>query len=278
MDGRYKNIPQMLQPENTLLTRLSDGTVLAEITSPLSQDAKNGKMTMRFMKLPSHPTWLFMRVRFSNTKLAPWRMTFSAYPGNSNIPKERERWVATRASKHCLKTKGVSFSPKSDALVMFSRYVHEEFGNYIVFEHGKFKKISLPRASQGTSARFFPKKGEKEFKFALGYFMNKPLNDELPRFLGETQDNIRKFMDAINWSPHIETAKFAGLSKETKKLLDALKASKKNVIIYESDFTRLSNAFNAAAAKSDLPQALLCLNALSDLNTKMAKEWLDQFK
>lgn len=278
LDGKYKNAPQLYQPENVYLTNLSDGTVLAEIISPLSADAKLGKMSMRFMKFPSHPTWLFMRVRFIDSTIPPWRMGFSAYPGNSNSPKERERWGATRESKQCLKTKGFSITPTSDALVMYSRYVHERFGNYLVFNHNQFKKIFMPSAVQGSSAQFFPKKGEKEFIFALGYFMDKSPSDELPRFLGETQDNIRKFMNEINWSPKIDVSRFNKLKKETVDLLNALKNAKIGYRVYETSFTETIKEFDQSTVNGDFNTASKSLATISALNEEIAKKWLSQLK
>lgn len=221
INGKYLIVPQMFLPENVYVTKLNDVT-MAEIISPLSADGKSGKMSMRFMQFPSHKDWLFIRVKFIDTTIAPWRITFQAFPGNSNNPQERERWIATPDSQYCVSKEKYSFAPKSNALVMYSKFVHENFGNFLVFESEKFREITLYKSSTVMPVWFFPKKGEKELKFALGYFMDKPTADELPRFLGETQDVIYKFMNGIDWDPKINSAEFDRLAVETEKILKDL--------------------------------------------------------
>ena len=206
-DGKHQNVTQMFLPESVYITHFNDKT-LAEIVSPLSDDGKNGKMTMRIMQFPSHKDWIFIRVKFVDSDIAPWRFTFSAYPAYSDCPKTRERWIATKENKYCVSKDKYSFTPTSNALVMFNKFAQEDVGDFMVFEADKFNKVYLNKSNNGVLIYFFPRKNNREFKFALGCFIDKSPADELPRFLGETQDNIYRFMENIDWEPKLNNSEF----------------------------------------------------------------------
>lgn len=276
INGSYKNIPQMFMPENVYITKINDAT-LAEIISPLSADGKAGKMSMRIMQFPSHADWLFIRVKFIDNTVEPWRFTFSAYPGNSNNPKERERWIATKENNYCVSKDKVSFKPASNALVMYSKFVHENFGDLLIFEASKFQRIELPKAGAGVMSYFFPVKGEKEFKFALSYFMDKPAADELPRFLGESQDNIYSFMEKIDWEPKLDTSDFEKLFADTEKLVKDMAAMGSGGKEYEKELKSIKDAFDAAVKANDMNQAAAQLEQLKKLKAKIAEAAMSQF-
>jgi len=271
----YKNVPQMFLPENVYITQIN-GVTLAEIVSPLSADGKVGKMSMRLMQFPSHKNWLFMRIKFINSTIEPWRLGISAYPGNSNNPKERERWIATKENKYCVSKDKFSFEPASNALVMYSKFVHDKFGNFLVFESAKFKKINLPKCGAGVMARFFPKKGEKEFKFALGYFSNKPAADELPRFLGESQDNIYKFMENIDWEPKLNTSEFEKILADTAKLIKDMSAMGSDGKKFETELKNIKLAFETAVKANDMNKASAQMELLKKLKAKISKAAMTQ--
>jgi hypothetical protein len=276
INGKYQNIPKMFLPENVYITQLN-GATLAEIICPLSADGKAGKMSMRVMQFPSHKNWLFMRVKFTDTNINPWRFTLSAYPGNSNNPKERERWIATKENKYCVSKNQYKFAPESNALVMYSKFIHENFGNFLIFEAAKFDKLQLPKCGAGVMTYFFPKKGIKEFKFALGYFSDKSAADELPRFLGESQDNIYKFMENIDWEPKLNTSEFTKLYTDTDKLIKDMAELGSGGKKFKKELDDIKTAFDAAVKSNNMNKAAEQQELLKKLKAKVAKAAMSQF-
>jgi hypothetical protein len=278
INGKYKNVPEMFLPENVYISQV-DGATLAEILFPLSADGKMGKMSMRIMQFPSHNNWLFIQVKFINTAIMPKRLSFNAYPGNANNPKERERWIGTKENEYCLGKENVMFKPESNGLVMYSKFVHENSGNFFIFEASKFSKGYLPGNGANVSITLFPKEGEKEFKFGLGYFLNKSTADELPRFLGETQDSVYNFMENINWAPKPNSNEFDKLCTDTAKLIKDMASMSMGADIkkFETELNNIKMAFQIAVKTNDMNKASAQLELLKKLKVKISKAAMAQF-
>lgn len=277
IDGKNRNIPQMYLPENVYIAQVN-GLTMAEIISPLSADGKAGKVSMKIMQFPSHNDWLFIRIKFIDSTISPWRLSFSAYPGNSNDPEERERWVATKENDYCISDKGVSFIPKSNALVMYSKYVNDRAGNYIVFDSSKFREIEFPKATTGVSSHFFPVGNDNEFVFAISYFLDKSTADVLPRFLGEDQDIIFRFMENIEWNPKVDGREFNTIMKATERLIKEMNEIGIDGQVYVTELTEIRTGFEKADAVSDMSMVITATSRLKDLRNRISKEGLLKFK
>ncbi|MHB9056992.1 MAG: hypothetical protein ACYC2P_12725 [Paludibacteraceae bacterium] len=270
IDGKYQNVLERFVPENVYVTKFNDAT-FAEFIWPLSTDDSVGKISMRIMQFPSHKDWIFVKVKFDSNNLTPWRLSFSAYPGNSNNPKERERWLGTKENHYCLSKEKTSFIPASNGLVLYSKFVHEDCGNFLIFDSAEFSKIDVPQAGAGIDVQFFPKSEKVEFKFALGYFMNKPSSDELPRFLGETQDSIYQFMEKIEWDPKINSAEFDRLVVETEKILKDMGSDTKK---FQIELSKIKADFFKAQAERNLNAANMAVTALAKLKEQASQAGL----
>ena len=277
IDGKYKNVQQMFMPENVYVTELN-GVTMAEIISPLSVDGTAGKMSMQIMQFSSRKEWLFIRIKFIDSTIEPWRIKLSAYPGNSSNPKERERWIATKENRYCISNSKLSYKPESNALVMYSRYVHDRFGNLIVFDSTKFQKIDFPKAGAGVTSYFFPKAGGQEFKFAISYFMDKSAEDELPRFLGETQDNIYKFMESIDWRPKVDSSEFDKLLALTATLIKEVNEMGVDGQKYELELMEIKRGFTDAETEDNMSDVVSMTRKMKDLRKRVANAGLSQFK
>ena len=277
MEGKYKHVSQMFLPENVYVTQLN-GVTMAEIISPLSIDGTAGKMSMQIMQFLSHKDWLFIRIKFIDSTIAPWRMRFSAYPGNSNNPKERERWIATKENRYCISRDGVTFIPESNAMMIYSRFVHDRFGNFIIFDSTDFQQIKLPKSGAGVTSYFFPKDGGQEFEFAISYFMDKSAEDELSRFLGETQDNIHKFMKSIDWRPEIDGSEFDKLLALTATLIKEIKEVGVDGKQYELELMKIRHGFADAEKEGNMSEVVSMIGQMKDLRKRVAEAGLAVFK
>ena len=276
IDNQYKNVFKLYEPENIYVSQINDITV-AEIISPLSEDDSKGKVSLKMMKFPAYPNWVFIKLKYINASYTPWRIDLSAYPGNSNNPKERERWIGTRENKYCVAKEMKKFKPQTPGLVMFSKFVHENFGNYLVYEPAKYKLIDIPRAGAGVSVRLYTVKGQSEFKFALGYFMDKPAADVLPRFLGETQDNISKFLEKIDWEPKLESKEFDKLAADTDKLIKDTESMGIDCKKFKASLDAASKAYQAAVKANDMKKASIEIEKIKKIKKDISNAAMSQF-
>ena len=248
-------VPELVSVNNI------NGVAVADFVFP---SYRGGKLKMRMMQFPSHPTWTFMRVQTVDFGL--WRMDFSCYPHNSNSHKDRERHIATATKDFNLTKAAASFVPDNPYFGIYSKFLQETSGNFLIFQPEKFKKVTLPRAGACVTMQFFPKAKTNEFVFAIGYFNNKPADDTIKRFIGEDGDAVRKFMDGIEWEPKLSADKFNKSFEEAKKLnvpADKLEAVRK--------------AFDDAVAKNDTAAAAKAEKELEELKKANASQGLSAF-
>lgn len=159
---------------------------------------ESDRLKLRFVKFPSHPDWLFLQI--DPGSLSVDRFAFSCYPGNAAVPEGRERHLATREKDWCLNAAPVSFTPESPYLLMFSRYVDDQFGNKFVFEPAQFSKLEVSKSASSICPRLYPKAASGPFVFALGYFAHRDPDDQLMRFLQEDGDAVRDFLKGIDFA------------------------------------------------------------------------------
>lgn len=238
-----------------------DGVAVADFVFP---SYFGGKLKMRMMQFPSHPTWTFMRVQTVDFSL--WRMDFNCYPYQSNSHKDRERHVLTSIRDFNLSKEVANISAPNNYIAIYSKFLQETSGNFLIYQPEKFKKVYIPRANACVSSQFFPNKNEKEFFFALGYFNNKPGDDTVKRFIAEDGDAIRKFMEGINWEPKLSSDKFTKSLEEAKKL---------NIPAEKLEAIR--KAFEEAVAKNDTAAAAKIEAELEQLKKDNAAAGLSAF-
>ncbi|MEI6424869.1 MAG: hypothetical protein WCP55_21820, partial [Lentisphaerota bacterium] len=110
--GRSANVLATFAAEKVNIIKLNDCT-MAEFIWPLSADGNDGKVFMKVMQFPSHKDWLFINLKIDHSSLVPdlGTIAFAAYPGNSDKPRERELWLATKEKNYCLSKNATSFTP-----------------------------------------------------------------------------------------------------------------------------------------------------------------------
>jgi hypothetical protein len=245
--GHY-NLPGKYMPEIVSVTKL-DGAASADFVWGIGPKGKAGKLELRAMQFKSHPKWLFLRAKLSGIKrLSPNIIILPCYPGNSRLAKQGERHLMTKEKDYNLSVKKFKMTPTSPGMAFYTKFDLERFGNFLIIEPEKFKHVEFWKASAGVEPRLFPKKGIREFRFALGYFKDKTPADELPRFTGETADIIYKFMENINFEPNAEIPSIDKLADEVAKLVKDKGDSKltAEVVKIRSDYKKASEAGNTA--------------------------------
>jgi hypothetical protein len=273
---RYNNAVAQYWPENVTLTRFPDRTML-DITTRLDDDRAAGALNIRLFQFKSHPNWVFVRANFESSSFTPWRINLNAYPGNSNESKERERWAATRENQYNLSSAPAEFKPVSPGIILFSKFVHEDFGNMIVFNPDEFEKIVFPKAGASVSTHLFPKKGVSEFHFALSYFLEKPLSDVMPRFLNEDADHISTFLRGIDWNPTPDSDAFDKAADEVAATLQGMKSRGTDVGAMEKELAFIRAEYKAAVERKD-PAAGASMEKLEKMKKQTAGAGLDSFK
>ena len=209
---RTQQVTMAYVPELVAVNNIN-GTAVADFVFP---SYRGGKLKMRMMQFPSHPTWTFMRVQTVDFSL--WRMDFNCYPHNSNSHKDRERHILTSIQDYNLSKSTATITAPNNYLAIYSKFLQETSGNFLIYQPEKFSKVFIPKAGACVTMQFFPKRNTKEFIFAIGYFNNKPGDDTVKRFIAEDGDAIRKFMDNIEWDPKLNADKFNKSIEEAKKL------------------------------------------------------------
>ncbi len=242
--GHY-NLMEKYLPETVGVTAAND-TAIADFVWPIGPQGKDGKLELRAIQFKSHPDWLFLRAKVSGPKVLPNIITLSCYPGNAKLAKQGERHLKTKDKDYNLSVKTFSMKPTSPDMAFYTKFDHERFGNYLIIEPAEFKQAQFWKAGAGVEARFFPKKGQREFRFALSYFNDKNPEEELTRFTGETADNIYKFMQQINFDPNVKIPSLDNLANEVAKLVkdDAGKTAEVKKI--QTDYDKAAKAGNTA--------------------------------
>lgn len=275
-DKKYNNAIAQYWPESVTLNNLPDRTLL-DLTTALDDSPEGGKLNIRLIQFKSHPNWVFVRAKFDSSTYKPWRINLNAYPGNSDNPKERERWAATAGSQYNLNNANTEFKPSTPGLFLFSKFVHEDFGDMIVFNPDEFEKVALPKAAACISTQFFPKKDVSEFHFALSYFSEKPLSDVMPRFLNEDADHIAAFLRGIDWNPTPDSDSFNRMADEIAASLQNMKALGTDVAALEKELDTLKAEYQAAIARQD-PASGAVMEKLRKLKERAAGTGLNSFK
>ena len=190
------------------------GTAVVDMEFP---SLEGGKLKIRMMQFPSHPEWVFMRVKSEDFSI--WRLDFQAYPYQSDFPKDRERRLRSEKGDANVNRETVKFSdPTGHYLALYNKFVQDTAGNFLIIQPEKIKVVEVPKCNAGVEIRLYAQKGVSQFDFALGYFKDQPASDAVNRFFTENGDAIRKFMDGIDWNPKISTENFDKSFSEAKKL------------------------------------------------------------
>lgn len=245
--GHY-NLPEKYMPELVSVTKFDDAAS-ADFIWKIDPNGKAGKLELRAMQFKSHPEWVFLRAKLSGVKkLHPNIIILPCYPGNSRLAKQGERHLMTKEKDYNLSVKKFKMIPTSPGMAFYTKFDLERFGNYLIIEPEKFKHVEFWKAAAGVEPRLFPKKGIREFRFALGYFKDKSPADELPRFTGETADLIYKFMENINFDPDAKIPSIDKLADEVAKLVKDKGDSKliAEVVKIRTDYQKASESGNTA--------------------------------
>ncbi len=276
-NGKYLNAFREFATEDITLIRLGDRTI-ADFAFLLDEAGADGKASVRMIQFKSHPDWFFIRVKFDSAKYTPWRLNLTAYPGNSDNPKERERWAATKENQYNLSSAAAEFKATSPGLLLFNKFVQEDSGNMIVFNPAQFTKTTISKATAPVITQFFPEKGQTEFFFGISYFSGKPVADIMPRFIGEEADAIAEFMKTIEWNPDMGNSKFSEEAAAFAETLKKMKALGSNVEADEKELAAIQAEYAAALQKNDAAAIAAAMEKLEKLKSKTAKGGLDAFK
>ena len=256
------NLLQNFLPENVVVNNIN-GIAVADMVYP---SLSNGRLRIRMMQFPSHPDWVFIRLATENFNL--WRIDFSAYPGNSNTPKDRERHAATENADYNLSQTDVKISPpQTPFLALYNKFIQDNAGNFLIFQPEKFLDVTIPKTTGGVGMRFMVKKGNHQFDFALGQFMDQPADDTVKRFFAENAEAIRKFMNTIDWNPVLPGDQFEKSCSEALKLGIP---EEKLVLIRAAHAKAIQDNDSAAAAKA--------VEELESLKKDATASGLNQFR
>ncbi|MBO4631673.1 MAG: hypothetical protein J5858_07095 [Lentisphaeria bacterium] len=219
------------------------GTAVVDMEFPSQED---GKLKIRMMQFPSHPEWIFMRVKSEDFNI--WRIDFQAFPYQSDLPKDRERRLSTEKGDVNINKEAVKFSdPTGHYLALYNEFIQDTAGNFLIIQPEKIRMVEVPKCKASVNIRLYARKGIRQFDFALGYFQNQPASDAVNRFFTGNGDAIRKFMDGIDWNPRISTENFDKNFSEAKKLgiaKDKLEAIQKSYrkAVEKKDFAAATKA------------------------------------
>lgn len=275
--GRGISALQLYRAEMMYIVKLKDCTV-AEFVFPLSADDSAGKIYIKAMQFPWLADWMFFKITFDSKTMTPYRLDLSSYPGNSNPSKERERWIAAGNENINVTKDGAEFKPGSNGVAIYSKFQHESFGNFIVFNQAKYRKISSPKgADKCVEIQFTPNSGETEFIFALGYFKDIPAKDAVSKFLNETQALVFEFMTKINWEPKVDAGEFNKLSRDTAKLIKDM-GDKAEAKKHQETLDKINVCFKQAETANNLPVSIEAINELKKLQEQISKAELSQFQ
>ena len=190
------------------------GTAVADLEFP---SMNGGKLKIRMMQFPSHPEWIFMRVKSVNFNI--WRFDFQAYPFQSDFPTDRERRARTEKGDFNVNRETVKIAaPSGHYLALYNKFTQDTAGNFLIIQPEKIKLAEIPKCRAAVNIRLYARKGFSQFDFALGCFKNQPASEAVSQFFSETGDAVRKFMDDIDWDPKMNTDHFDRSFAEAKRL------------------------------------------------------------
>ena len=257
-----QNLVTTFLPEQVTMNVINDAAV-ADITFPSVDNL--GKLKLRLIQFPSHTDWIFMRVKAENFSI--WRMDFSAYPYQSNSPKDRERHLRTLEKDYNLTAAGFKQKPTSQYIALYNKFMQDNAGNFMIIPHQQIKTLDVPKTGGMVLMRMYPEKNIPQFDFALGMFEAKPATDTVNRFFMENADAIEKFMKQIEWNPQIPVAEFQW------EMIEAVKME-----LNKTDLDNLKKAYADAVKKNDTAAAANVLEKLRQLKQKKAIEGLNSFR
>lgn len=272
------NIVRKYLPENVVIDNFENKS-LVEFCWPLNAagDA-SGKINLQILQIPSRPDWLFVKVSASGEKAGINGLVFQAYPGGAVEPAERERWAATKENSLMLNTNRMEFVPASPGIALFNKYVHEEGGDFLVYEPEKFTRVTIPMSTGGVHVHLSAKPQYNELKFALGYFIDKPAEQEIRMFFNEKMNEISEFMKTMEWNIPIDGALYDKLSAELRKLLDELeKSGDKNIASYKEQIDRLSSEYDNALRMKDNIKRQSVLAEMTEIKAALIKTALAEY-
>ncbi|HOG50061.1 MAG TPA: hypothetical protein PKY10_05690 [Lentisphaeria bacterium] len=250
------------------------GQILAECRWS-SEDGRRLRVQIR--KFRSWPKFLFFRVLWEGAGWESPTVTLAAYPGNSDKPPERERWVATREESFPLAIGARELTLASDGLALFNKYRYEDFGNLLVVNHQSLQSLLLPQTNYHVRVILRPL-NPQACSFALSFFHRQHYREVLERFLAEEADAARAFLDEIDWEPELEDESLQRLQKSLQVLLDSL-PPEDNAKATFSDETRVSLAQAAKARDArDMAAYTAGLEALQVLQQRLVQHGLNRFR
>ena len=224
-----------------------------------------GRIRLRFAAFPSQKGWLFLRVESADIPLA--RIRLNARPGSAAVVEGREMHIASKGRDWNLAAESAEFKPEFTALLLYSRYVFDHFGNKLVFDAEPVAAVKSGKCASQISVDFTLAKGAKHADFALGFFANRDAEDQVVRFLGEDCDTIHSFLKAIDWEA------VPGLSDFRLAVRIALQMGVDRQVL-----KALSGRYMSARQAHDVVSLVGCEAELAELRRKRTEEGLRELE
>lgn len=192
------------------------GRTMLQFVWPLDE-AGDGKLVVTTAQYPSHPEWLFVRVRLFGEAVEVSQVLLSCFPGNTAGPAERQRWIATASGSVSLHDGNVKRPPAEPAIAYFNRNAHPTAGCFLVYDPEPIQGAEIG-GTYGIRTHLMPRPGQRELRFALGGFVDQPVEEAVRYFIQERADGARSFLSTINWTPRIDHAAHEKLLAQTEQL------------------------------------------------------------
>ena len=194
-------------------------------------------LQLRIIQFQNEPEWLYMRIKGDLRQNDGLCFNFSMYPGGANWNiKERERLLITSDTEYSVSKQAAEIFPSGNGIIAANNYWHDDYGEFLIFEHEKIQRIFSPHTTNEISLRMTPKKQNDEFYFALGYYFNKPKQESISRFLNEQVATISARIRTIPWEIRLNPETFYRELRETRELCEKERKWDQEISALEESF------------------------------------------
>lgn len=227
--------------------------------------------TVTALQYPTHPDWIFLKVKTEGGLDTLDTIDLSCFPGNTAGPPERERWLATLTSSYRLSSQKMTVEPPYSAFIFFNMLAQQNSGCLLVTDPQTVSTVSIAAGSAiQTRFQFLP--DQTEATFALGAYDEKSTEDIIRVFRMEGAAVIGDFLKRIDWAPNLDIA-------ANKLLLDTLNdlvADQSADVL--AQFQGLERKYDELKNAGRTAEALEVVHQLVEMKDKLIEEALSKWK
>lgn len=181
-------------------------------------EERNAALNVFLAWYPAQADWVFVKVQAEGETTSLHQVIFSAFPGNSAGPEERERWFATNNIEQKLSMKRTELPTDTQGVVFFNKLAQQDAGCLLVFGNMPIQTLKV-LGSYNVLAETEFNTSAKEATFALGGFIRQKPEEIIRVFNMEAARNTANFLESIDWTPKIDKARHQILMQDIEILL-----------------------------------------------------------